>query len=156
MPHRRPVTVNSGRNPFEVGMLLASVGVGSVLAVTGHLPRSAGEVMPIPVQTVWLTLLICGGAIALAGIWWPGRLETGLRVEQAGVAMLGGGSGMYAVALIAVAGAQGIAAAGFVGAVALAGCWRALQILLDLRRVARAREVAPVPVLVEEDAGGRS
>lgn len=145
----RPVQVTTGRHPFEIAILAATVFVGLVLAVTGRAPRSAEETMGHAVLTLWMTLLSLAGLIALVGAWWRGRIETGLRVEMAGVLLLAAGVSMYVIAVFTVSGWAALVAGGFVAAIAVGAWARAVQIGLDLRRIDRAGRVQAIPLLGE-------
>lgn len=147
----RPVTVATGRHPFELAFLFAATAVGVLLLVTGHRPRSA-ETMPHWVQVVWPPALVVGGVVALAGLWWR-PLERGLWIERVGVILLGGALSLYTVALIRYSGMGAAAPAGFTGAFGLGSWWRAMQVGRDLGRLHAARtgaRVESVPLLVEE------
>ncbi len=130
----RTVPVVSGRHPFQVAVLVAAVSVGTVLAITAAVPKSAAAMPPL-VQALWVFLLISSGAVALLGAFWRGHVGTALGLELAGVLLLAGGTSMYAVALFAVSGMQALAAGGFVVSLAGASWWRAGQIRRDLRQL---------------------
>ncbi|GAB7039694.1 MULTISPECIES: hypothetical protein [Catenuloplanes] len=152
----RPLTLATGRHPFEVSTLLAALIVGVALQLGGAVtPRSVSTAMPPTIQTVWAIGLIVAGAVGLIGLAWPRTaLLAGLALELAGVAVLGAAATMYSIALYAVSGAQAIAAGGFVSAVAIASWWRWVQIILDLRRLGRAADVGEtmdVPLLLDGD-----
>ena len=142
----RTVQVTSGRHPFEAAILTATVFVGLVLAVTGRAPRSAEETMGHAVLALWMTLMSLAGLIALVGAWWRGRVETGLRVEMAGVLLLAGGVSMYVIAVFTVSGWAALVAGGFVAAIAVGAWARAIQIGVDLRRIDRAGRAQLVPL----------
>ncbi|GAB7053138.1 hypothetical protein [Catenuloplanes indicus] len=146
----RPVQVTSGRHPFEAAILVATVFVGVVLAVTREVPRSASQTMPHGLITVWMVMLAAAGLVALLGAWWRGSVETGLRVEMAGILLLAGGVTMYVIAVFTVSGMAALVAGGFTAAIACGAWARAGQIGLDLRRIDRAGRVEAVPLLVED------
>ena len=104
-------------------------------------PTSVQTAMPVPIQVAWELGLIAVGVGGLLGIVWPGRLSTGLGIELASVLVLGTITGMYAVAVVAMSGRQSIVATSFVVAVTIGSLWRAAQIAVDLRRLARACEL---------------
>lgn len=152
----RPVQITSGRHPYEVAVLIASVGCGIALIATDRRPASVAAAMPAMVQAAWEVGLIVAGVIGLVGIGWAsiGKLSTAMGVELIGVIILGTGSTMYAIALYVVSGSAAIAAGAFVTAVAVASWARAYQIIRDLRKVAHAMKhgrTADVPLLVERD-----
>lgn len=141
MPRVRPVTVATGRTPFEVTMFAAALVAGIALLVADTRPASVRTGMLPTVQVVWEYGLILGGLTGLTGVGrrWP-VLSTGLIVEMFGVCVLGSVTSMYGVALFVVSGLAALAAGSFVVAVALGSWWRMAQIVIDLRRAGRAAE----------------
>lgn len=133
----QPVSVVTGRHPYQVAIHASAIACGLALAVTDRVPKSAAEAMPTPVQVLWVTLLLSSGLAALVGSWWRGRTSTGMKVELAGVLLLAGGTGMYAVALFAISGEQAAAAGAFIGGIAVGSWWRAVQIMRDVRHLAQ-------------------
>lgn len=151
MPHRTPLLITSGRHPFEVALLVASVFLGITLTLSGRTPSSAAKVMPNAVLTLWIVLLTGAGIIALAGVFWRGNLTSGLRVELAGILLMAGGCSMYVVALFTVSGMAALVAGGYMVAVSGGAWWRAGQIVHDVRRLGRASTMT-VPVLAQESS----
>ncbi|MFI5839465.1 hypothetical protein ACIA8K_07095 [Catenuloplanes sp. NPDC051500] len=152
----RPLTLATGRHPYEVCTLIAALTIGVVLQVGGAVaPRSVSTAMPPTVQAAWETGLVIAGALGLAGVAWPRRrLLPGLGLELVGITVLGTVSAMYSIALYAVTGMQAVAAGAFVTGTAVASWWRWGQIIRDLRRLGRAAEAGTtidVPLLVEGD-----
>lgn len=147
----RPLQVASGRQPFQVAIMVASIFLGLCLAITDRIPNSAQKTMHDAVLTTWVAMLIAAGVLALAGTFWRGAFKTALRLETAGVLMLAGGASMYSVAVFAVSGWAALIAGGYVAAIACGSWWRAQELVRDVRKLARST-VARVPVLVE-DAG---
>jgi hypothetical protein len=119
--------------PFEVAALITTPICGFLLLVLDVRSTSVQLSMPKPIQLGWEVALIVVGVGGLLGILWPGRLSTGLGIEFACVLVLGTITGMYAVALVAVLGSQGLVAASLVSAVPLGAFWRAGLIAFDLR-----------------------
>ncbi|GLY21708.1 hypothetical protein [Micromonospora sp. NBRC 101691] len=151
---RRPVTVTTGRHPFEVAVLAAALLCGVALTITGLRPTSVTTGMPGTVQAIWQFGLIAAGGVGLAGVWWRGHLSVALGIELVGVATLGTVTTMYAIALYAVSGRQAIAAGAFVAGVAFAAWWRVAQIGVDLHRVTaaiNAGSAGDVHLLVEQE-----
>ncbi|MGK5522822.1 hypothetical protein ACSNN9_26175 [Micromonospora sp. URMC 107] len=138
MPHNR---IRSRHQPFEIAIMATAPVCGVLLIILDVRPQSVEMAMPGPIQVGWESGLIVAGVAGLLGVVWPGRLSTGLGIELASVLMLGTITGMYAVALMVIAGPQGVAATSFVFAVAVGSGWRAVQITLDLRRLTRAGQV---------------
>lgn len=131
----QPVSVVTGRHPYQVAIHASAICCGLALAATDRVPKSAAEAMPTPVQVLWVALLLSSGLATLVGTWWRGRTSTGLRLELAGVLLLAGGTGMYAVALFAISGWQAAAAGSFIAGIAIGSWWRAVQILRDVRHL---------------------
>lgn len=149
MPHRTPITITSGRHPYEVAIHVAAAACGVAVAVTDRVPRAAAEAMPRPVQVLWIALLVAAGVLAVGGAYWRGTVQTGLRVELAGVLLHAAGSTMYAVSLVVVSGWAAVAAGTFLAGLGFGAWWRAGQIVHDIRRLTAARRAAQAPVLVE-------
>jgi hypothetical protein len=144
----RPLHIASGRHPFQVAVMAASVFLGLVLTITDRVPNSASQTMHQAVLTTWVAMLITGGGLALIGACWSSAFRTALRIELAGVLMLAGGASMYAVAVLAVSGWAALIAGGYVTAIALGAWWRSYQLVRDVRRLGRAT-VARLPVLID-------
>ncbi|WP_433131656.1 hypothetical protein ACQPWW_10845 [Micromonospora sp. CA-240977] len=122
--------------PFEVAALITTPICGVLLLTLDVRPPSVQLAMPEPLQVGWEVALVAVGVGGLLGILWPGRLSTGLGIEFASVLVLGTITGMYAVALVAVAGRQGVVAASLICTVPLGSFWRAALIAADLRCLA--------------------
>ncbi|MEV4760326.1 hypothetical protein AB0J86_35210 [Micromonospora sp. NPDC049559] len=137
--------VNSGRHPFEVTLLLATLGCGIALIVSDARPRSVALAMPGVVEVTWEWSLVVVGLVGLIGLVWPGHVVTALGIELGAMVTLGSSTGMYAIALFAVAGDMALAAGTFIVAVAVASWWRAAQIWTDLRELAHAASELPAP-----------
>jgi hypothetical protein len=149
----RPIQVTTGRHPFQVAVLAASLVVGLALIASDLQPRSVVAAMSGPIRLLWEFQLAAAGVVGLMGIYWPGRLQVRLWIELCGVVVLGTATTMYALALYAVSGTAAIAAGAFVAALAVAAWWRVGQIIRDLRRMARAAEsgtTAEVSLLIED------
>ncbi|MFF5177910.1 hypothetical protein ACFY2Q_07775 [Micromonospora sp. NPDC000316] len=128
--------------PFEVAALVTTPICGVLLMALDARPQSVELSMPDVVQLGWEVSLIIVGVAGLLGILWPGRLSTGLGIEFASVLVLGTITGMYAVALVAVTGQQGVVAASLISAVPAGSFWRAAQIAADLRCLAYSHQCA--------------
>ncbi|MEU5908189.1 hypothetical protein [Micromonospora sp. NPDC047527] len=128
--------------PFEVAALVTTSICGVLLMALGARPQSVELSMPGPLQLGWEVSLVVVGVTGLLGILWPGRLSTGLGIEFAAVLVLGTITGMYAVALVAVTGQQGVVAASLISAVPAGSFWRAAQIAVDLRCLAYGHQCA--------------
>ncbi|WP_405425576.1 hypothetical protein [Micromonospora sp. NBC_00617] len=128
--------------PFEVAALVTTPICGFLLLVFDIQSPSVQLSMPEPVQLGWEVALIVVGVGGLLGILWPGRLSTGLGIEFACVLVLGTITGMYAVALVAVVGPQGLVAASLISALPVGAFWRAALIAADLRCLANGHQCA--------------
>ncbi|MEU4552383.1 hypothetical protein [Micromonospora violae] len=139
--------IRSRHQPYEIAVLAAAPLCGILLMTLDVRPTSVQTSMPAPIQLAWELGLIAVGVGGLLGILWPGRLSTGLGLELASVLVLGTITGMYAVALLVMSGRNSIAATSFVMAVTVGSFWRAAQIAIDLRRLARACGIVPADQL---------
>ncbi|MBQ1017340.1 hypothetical protein KBX71_05600 [Micromonospora sp. D93] len=135
--------IRSRHQPYEIAVLVAAPLCGILMMTLDVRPTSVQTSMPAPIQAAWELGLIAVGVGGLLGILWPGRLSTGLGLELASVLVLGTITGMYAVAVLVMSGRNSIVAAAFVMAVTVGSLWRAAQIAIDLRRLARACETVP-------------
>ncbi|MEV4119853.1 hypothetical protein [Micromonospora sp. NPDC049645] len=135
--------IRSRHQPYEIAVLAAAPFCGVLLIILDVRPMSVQTSMPEPIQVAWELGLIAVGVGGLLGVLWPGRLSTGLGLELASVVVLGTITGMYAVALVVVSGRSAVVATSFVLAVTVGSLWRAAQITIDLRRLARACEIVP-------------
>ncbi|WBB65915.1 hypothetical protein [Micromonospora sp. WMMD812] len=138
-----PIRIRPRRQPFEIAILVAAAVCGLLLILLDVGPPSVEMAMPPAIQTGWRIGLVVVGLIGLSGVLWPGRTSTGLGIELAALLMLGTFAGMYALTLAVISGRQSIAATSFVTAVATGSFWRSTQIILDLRRLARASQPEP-------------
>ncbi|MEU5674061.1 hypothetical protein AB0B48_06635 [Micromonospora sp. NPDC049089] len=132
--------IRSRHQPYEIAVLAAAPLCGVLMMTLNVRPTSVQTSMPEPIQVAWELGLVAVGVGGLLGILWPGRLSTGLGLELASVLVLGTITGMYAVALLVMSGRNSIVATSFVMAVTVGSLWRAAQIAIDLRRLARACE----------------
>lgn len=153
-PDVRPVQVTSGRHPFEVTFLAASLLCGVALLALDRRPPSVVAAMPTWVQSAWAVGLIVAGVVGLVGVAWRGDLATALAIELLGIAVLGTVTTMYAIALAVISGDTALVAGGFVAGVAVASWWRIGQIVRQLhvaRQAVEAGAVEHVPLLVERE-----
>lgn len=148
---RKLLEITTGRHPFQVAIVAACPLASLAIIVSGNHPPSLDAALPPPLADVWLYALALGGIGAQVGAYWPGELDNGLILEFGGVALLGSMLTIYASSLILVQGGQAIGAASFLLSIAVAGWWRAGQILRDVRKVWRAQQeglTATVRVLI--------
>lgn len=137
--------LRSGRNPFEVALMIVCVAVG----VVGLIVPGPGPSPTLAAVFGWASGLIYAGfliapSIALIGLAWPRdtvrRLQVGMSVERAALYPVSGMAAAYAGSAFASSGLRAVVAASLIGAIALACLLRARQITADLRSVA---EVLP-------------
>lgn len=94
MPGRR----KQGRTPDTACLLAALVFVGFFLSVTGNVPISVAELVPMPVAILWQATFTIAAALSLLGLYWREPL-TGWVLELAGRIMLFGTATGYAIAI---------------------------------------------------------
>jgi hypothetical protein len=129
-------------NPFEEFILGVCVLQGcSVLA--GAVPPTMGTALEPGLLLVWAALMILGGVLSIAGLYWPGDPITGVEVKRVGFVAAGTASLTYGVAL-ALAGPQAFVAAFLSLAFALACARRFIQVTRKIkgqrRRIVAARD----------------
>lgn len=146
----RPLQIASGRQPFQIAIMVASLFLGITLAVSDQIPNSAQRTMHGAVVVTWVVMLISAGTLSLTGIFWKGSFRTALRLEMAGVLLLAGGASMYVVAVFSVSGWAALIAGGYVAAIALGSWFRAWQLFLDIRKLANVG-MCRMSVLTEEE-----
>lgn len=155
----RAVQIRTGRSPFEVAALAASLLIGVALLLVPQRPQSLTHAQPGWVQAVWCGAAIFAGAVGLVGVYWPGahrdsvRLELALSIELVGVFAFSCISTMDALALSAF-GWVAIPSGLFTAAFAYGGWWRVGEIVRDRKRLARVVEtgrVVEMPLIVEGD-----
>lgn len=139
--------LRSGRSPFEIYLLGASILTGAIGLIN---PRRAGAsaVLPLWELYTWDIGLVVGGLVALVGVWMSS--PAALLVERAGLSVLAGWSGGWAVLIGASIGVRATLSVLFVGAFGAACLTRTLMIGADLRRMAGARAV----LKADHDGGG--
>ncbi|WP_326561357.1 hypothetical protein [Micromonospora sp. NBC_01796] len=136
------IRIRSGRHPFQITLLAATLACGLAQLIVDVRPRSVSTSMPILVQNVWEWGLVVVGIAGLLGIAWRGRLSTGLGIELGAMFVLGTTTGMYAFALFAVSGTAALTSSTFIAAIAVGSGWRAVEILSDLRDLATPAQPA--------------
>jgi hypothetical protein len=172
---RPPLTIRSGARPFQIMVLLGGCLAGAV-GVFNVEGRSRIIIIAFGDATLyWYSslLLWCGlalGAITpqVAGAVRRGwstvvhpRGEEGLaiclRLEQAGLLGFSGTAFAWGIAALTSTGASALTAAIWIGLFGGASLWRAAEIHIDLRKLARARNnpqpAYPIPL---GDPGRRS
>lgn len=171
---RPPLTIRAGARPFETTVMIG----GLIAGIAGTLDVHARSRVIIATfgdgALAWYVSLVlwCGlalGAIAPQALsaarrGWSTlvhprgeeRLAIRLRLEQAGMLGFSGTAVAYGLAALAATGASAATAAIWIGLFGGAALWRAWEIFVDLRKLARARNdphpAFPIPL---GDPGGR-
>jgi hypothetical protein len=110
---------------FELFVALLCTVTGLPLAFgIAPSPNSIAATLPTWTLFLWGVMLSVGGLCTVAGILWRHYNEqqflAGLKVEEAGLWMLGSCSAVLAIAISAYAGSVGLLTAGIFGALAAA------------------------------------
>jgi hypothetical protein len=145
MPHRKPLLVQSGRQPFEVVILVTCVLSGLVGLLTNEYPAPVKLILH---SFTWAygASLSAGAVIALIGIYI--KPVASLLVERVGMAWLGSIFFAYAVAVTVQPQGRGLTGAILLFGLGLATIARAITITRDLRKVQQA---LANPVLTQEE-----
>lgn len=119
-------------NPFEGFLLFVCVLQGFMVLSGAAKPASILTLLPYGFRTVWAGLLLFGGLIALAGLYWPGNPFTGVEVKRVGLLTCAFPTLAYSLALF------GLGSIGFVAGtqslIFAAACfWRVLQVTQALK-----------------------
>jgi hypothetical protein len=136
--HRlQPLLIDTGRNPFQVWILVgtAIAGAGGLLGHAGRSP--VAQLLPGWARTVWYAGLLVGGAGALVALRL--KLPLSLLVERSALLVLAGMLSGYAIALLVLTG--GDLSPGLINltSAAVAAWWRVWQITRrDLPRLRAA------------------
>lgn len=153
---RKLLEITTGRHPFQVATVAACPLAALAILITREHPPSLDAALPPPLADMWLVALAAGGVTGLVGAYWPRELDTGLLTEGSGVALLASMLTIYATALFLVNGSAAVASGAFLLAIAVAGWWRAAQIIADVRKVWRAQaEGLTSSVRILSDPGRR-
>ncbi|MGH4009410.1 MAG: hypothetical protein ACRDTH_14875 [Pseudonocardiaceae bacterium] len=88
------------RNAVEVFLLLLAL-QSAVMALVAA-PSSVSVVLGPVGALVWATGLFAGATVTLTGLFWPGRLATGLLLQQLGYAAFAPMSLARGVALLGI------------------------------------------------------
>lgn len=129
-------------NPFEVWLLTACVIQGLVVLTHTARPPSVQALLPPWLRLLWGVLLLVGGVLSVAGLYWPDPF-TGIEIKRVGLVLAAAGVLAYGVALLAV-GPNGYLAAATNIAFAFACAVRVYQVSQALT-AARGRIAAMRP-----------
>lgn len=144
--HRRPhperslLRVDGEPNPFETFLLAIAVLQGWLVLSGLAQPSTIQNALGNNMRIMWASMLLFGGATALAGLHWPADLHTGFEVKRVGLFASGSATFIYGMALVFL-GPPGYVAALIQLGFAAACFYRIYQITRRIRRV-RAQLVA--------------
>lgn len=139
-PERKLLRVDGEPNPFETFMLAIAVLQGWLVLSGLAQPSTIQAALGNNLRIVWASMLLFGGATALAGLHWPADLHTGFEIKRVGLFASGMSTLVYGLALAFVGPAGYVAAIIQIG-FAAACFYRIYQITRRIRRV-RAQLVA--------------
>jgi len=129
-----PFLVRSGRNPFEILLLVMCATVGVVgLCQPSATSNVVTSLLPTWEVIVWYAGLAIGGLVSLLGVFLSGVVS--LLIERVGLIMLTCLTLTYSTAVIAQIGIKGILPALFPALFAVACVDRFARITADLKRM---------------------
>lgn len=121
------------RHPHEIMILISSLALGIVGTVSYE--RIAGTIVsqfPGYSGRILITAVGVGSLIGLAGVFTKGVLSS--LLERLGLIILGTFLGIYSSGAIIFFGWRGLGFAVFLGGIAVASIWRAVQIPGEIRQ----------------------
>lgn len=128
------IVVPGRRMPHQVVILFFSALVGFVFVLRqAPAPNSLERYLDIRILWVWYLMLFVGGIVGLVGSFMKRRPYQGLLAERASMILMSTAMLIYAVAILASAGAAGITAAAYILGWAMSCLWRLWDIQKDLR-----------------------
>jgi hypothetical protein len=142
----RPVIVITGRQrPHERALSIIAVLLGGLYVAGEFLgpvrvspPRAIAGFLGAWAVGPWAVVMLAGGVACLAGSYWPGRHDVGLKVEQASQLAQAAATMLVAVGALVVAGVGGIVGAAAFGAWSWACLERTWGIGKDLQGIEKA------------------
>lgn len=132
-----PGTYRYGYHPanhaFEVIFLLMVL-LSTVRLAAGFAPapNTTAALLDPALLRIWAAMLGGGSLLALAGIFWPGRVATSLVLEQVGLILVGGAVAIYIWGTFGRVAASSSMPLAIVSGVGLASLVRVLQIRREL------------------------
>lgn len=158
----RPIYITTSRHPFIVSVLVACLVAGTWMAIAGLRPPSLARGLPETVMTAWLVILAVGGAVGLTGVFWRGAIDDALFIEACGLAGVGAAASLYVIVLFTLNPlGSAVSAGGLLSGVAIGAISRAVQCVIERRRVRGSRQTRQtlrfgadpgIPVLATDDA----
>lgn len=119
-------------NPFEGFLLLAALAQGATVLTGVAAPTSVIAALPPGLVVLWAVLLLAGGGLALAGLYWLGDPFLGVEIKRVGLIGAAVGALVYASAA-SLLGASGVAVAIYNMLFAVACIVRVFQVSRRLR-----------------------
>jgi hypothetical protein len=101
--HLKPDPLGQPRNPLAIYLLLLAFFSG-LTAMAGVAPPSIESELPPSVGFAWALMLTMGAGAMLAGVYWPGTIQTGLSLKKIGSFALSVAAMIYAVVLLVAFG----------------------------------------------------
>jgi hypothetical protein len=131
-----PVVVTGRHRPHEVTLLVFCALLGVAFVAGARPPGSVEEAIPSWLRWTWYLLLLVSGtaglvSLLLRDVYLALVMERGAMFGQAAAFTV------YALAIFALGGWQGLAAGGLCAALATASVWRFRQVSRDIRLVRR-------------------
>jgi len=125
MPDRR----RFGRTPDTICMLVVLALSGAALTVSGKVPPSVLELVPLPLALFWSGTFTAAAGVSLVGVLWRDHL-TGWSIELSGRIALACTSLAYTTALIGSASNWGaIIVIGVIFGIGSSSVWRVYQLV---------------------------
>ena len=132
MPHRKPLLIQSGRQPFEIVILTTCIVSGLAGLLAGEpsvtLQRVLGDL-----TWTWSLSLFLGSSISMVGVWL--KSPVCLLIERIGMMWLGCIFLAYGLAIALTGEARVITSATLVLGLGIAAATRSFQISKDLRKI---------------------
>lgn len=138
-----PVSVSTGRHPWEIAGLCIFVIVGlALVSGAAPAPSSVNAALPAWFVVLWKGQLAVGAIVALVAVLLPqrtlGQLLLSFVIERTAMMWFGSATLVFPIVLAATGQSPALTAIGYATAYGLGGLGRAWQINRDLRRLHRA------------------
>lgn len=143
-PHRKPLLVQSGRQPFEVVILVTCFLSGLAGVLTGNFPEPIVRMLHSYAWAYSVSLGL-GAIVTLVGVFL--KPVVSLLIERVGMVWLGTIFLAYAISVSVQVDGRGITGAILLYGLALATAARAITITRDIRKIEFALKH---PVLADE------
>jgi hypothetical protein len=126
------------RDPYQtfiMGFLIIG-GLSTLTSFGGH-PKSIDAILSGRMLVIWSIMLVVGSTLTLLGIVWRGRYITALGTERIGLILHTTACLVYTVALVVNWDRHNgaVVLTSFIGAIAIANCWRVWQITIAISRI---------------------